>query len=242
MGIFHSTANPNHHVLNSHSSSETTASRGKNLLDSFDRARNEHKIKSLGDGENDTIEFCQEVLRVGAIDWANRFIVQKTISCGTTSVVCLAQDTSLNTLVAIKFCKLGTNPDAREFRDRRRQFETEAKYQVRCACPQVTNLFDFRIVHLFAVFIMEYLPRTLLEDIVENNRSPSGSMFPEHRAARHVRSVALALQHCHELSVAHLDVKLDNVLVGKDGVAKLCDFGLAEQTPVCLKKKRKKKN
>lgn len=214
-----------------HQSQDSLPSRGRQLLDSFDKARNDHKIRSLGEGEEQTVHFCQDVLRLGAPGLHARYTVKQTISCGTTGVVCLALDATTQERVAIKYCKLGKDHSSREFKERRRQFEAEAKYQQRCACAQVVKLIDFQIVGAFALFVMEYLPRTLLDDIVESNRQLTGSSFPELRAARHVRSIALALANCHKMSVGHLDVKLDNCLVSQQGEAKLCDFGLAEQVP-----------
>lgn len=222
-------------------STDSMAGRGRIMLETFDKARTDHASKYGGNDEQATVAFCGDVLARGAPDWARKYHVESTISCGMTSVVCLALvDTLVATSpgsptaqasnkVAMKFARLGSDPRSNEFRERKRQFQVEAKLQRRCACAQVAQLLDFRIVDMFAVFIMEYLPRTLLEDIVESNRTGE---FPELQAARHVREVAAALANCHALSIAHLDVKLDNVLVSEDGQAKLCDFGLADLVPV----------
>ncbi len=40
-------------------------------------------------------------------------------------------------------------------------------------------------------------------------------------------SVSTALQYIHSLEIVHLDIKPENILIGKEGHYKLGDFGIA---------------
>ena len=39
------------------------------------------------------------------------------------------------------------------------------------------------------------------------------------------------MEHAHEAGLVHRDVKPDNIMLTKDGIAKLCDLGLAKDRP-----------
>lgn len=68
--------------------------------------------------------------------------------------------------------------------------------------------------------------------------APAGDMFTEvcsaglldpHTIRRRILHIATALQYLHQNHVAHLDVKLENVVLANDGSAKLIDFGCARR-------------
>ncbi|PRP88211.1 Protein kinase domain containing protein [Planoprotostelium fungivorum] len=44
------------------------------------------------------------------------------------------------------------------------------------------------------------------------------------------KGVARGLEHSHRQGIAHLDIKPENIMVGKDGHLTLIDFGLAAKT------------
>lgn len=48
-------------------------------------------------------------------------------------------------------------------------------------------------------------------------------------AAGLLRQIADAVAHVHDLGIIHRDLKPDNILVGRDGKARLADLGLARQ-------------
>ena len=70
--------------------------------------------------------------------------------------------------------------------------------------------------------VFEYVDHTLLHDL-ENN--PSG--LPSRLARLYLWQIIEAVNHCHSRSIIHRDIKPENVLVSKNAVIKICDFGFA---------------
>ena len=70
----------------------------------------------------------------------------------------------------------------------------KAELQQQCNSPYIVKLYDFYLGPRYAVYVMEYVPHTLLERIVERN---TDNVYSESETARYVKEVALALRACH---------------------------------------------
>ena len=80
-------------------------------------------------------------------------------------------------------------------------------------------------------YVMEYLPDGSLADLLAgsspNGASPDGAPLPPARAAELAEGIAAGLVHAHGSGILHCDLKPGNVLLDRDGVPRLCDFGQA---------------
>ena len=54
-----------------------------------------------------------------------------------------------------------------------------------------------------------------------------GGALPEDEARGYARQLLAGVAHCHSRRVAHLDIKLENVVLTSSGVIKIIDFGLS---------------
>ncbi|RHX98865.1 hypothetical protein DYB25_005701, partial [Aphanomyces astaci] len=109
--------------------------------------------------------------------------------------------------------------------------ESDEDEQVKkTAMREIRILKHENIVSLIEVFrrkgklylVFEYVEKTILEEIEKN---------PEGLDPTVIRSLmwqlVRAIQFCHQNNIIHRDIKPENLLVSKNGVLKLCDFGFA---------------
>src|SRR5437773_5416590 len=152
----------------------------------------------------------------GAPLLATRYRLVERIDEGGAGEVWRAREEKLDRNVAIKL--LG--PDADDaFRAR---FADEARRAAAVVHPNVVTVFDEGRDGADAFMVMELVPGKTLREIVAE-RGP----LPAHEVARLIRQVAAALDAAHAAGVIHCDVKPANVIVDREGLAKLTDFGIA---------------
>lgn len=150
-----------------------------------------------------------------------RYEILGELGQGGMSVVYRARDRQLARLVAVKVLHefLARQADARK------RFHREAVAVAKLHHPGILEIFDYSGPDAKETFIVtELIDGVTLRDFVEKRGRPQ---YPE-LAALVVSELIRALKHAHEQSVIHRDLKPENVMITKDGVLKLMDFGLAQ--------------
>ncbi len=137
---------------------------------------------------------------------------------GAMATVFKARQLSLDRLVAIKVLprKFTTNPQFIE------RFYAEGRAAAQLNHPNIVQAYDVGQAGEYHFFVMEYVEgRTVYDDIVKHKRCP------ESEALDMIMQIAEALSHAHTKGLIHRDVKPKNIMLTKEGVAKLADMGLA---------------
>lgn len=75
-----------------------------------------------------------------------------------------------------------------------------------------------------AYIAMEFIDGLSLKSILEKK-----SILPEPIVLKYVQQIGEALQFVHEKSILHLDIKPSNILIDKEGNARLIDFGVSKR-------------
>jgi hypothetical protein len=150
-----------------------------------------------------------------------RYVIEGFLGQGGMGRVFRATDTVLERPVALKVI-LAERADRDEALAR---FFREAKAAAKITHPNTVQVYDLGSVDDVAFIAME-----LVEGRTMSAVAGDASVPPE-RKLRWMIDVARGLAAAHARHLLHRDVKPANILVSKDGIAKLADFGLAKRTP-----------
>lgn len=144
--------------------------------------------------------------------------VETLLGKGGMGVVYRAKDTRLQRPVAIKILspELTANPG------RRRRFLLEARSAAAVTHPAIAQVYDIDEADNTTFIAMEYIDgRTVGRLIAEGELDLLA-------AVEIAIQVAEGLAKAHEAGIIHRDIKSDNIMVTREGHAKLLDFGLAK--------------
>jgi serine/threonine protein kinase len=151
----------------------------------------------------------------------DRFDIRGELGRGGQGMVLLAYDPKLEREVAIKvLSQEHISSDATLQR-----FQREARSTAKLHHPNIVEVFDYSPADAnIAYIVSERLEgKTLSQVLALRNEALAAPV-----AAAVAHEICLALQHAHERSVVHRDLKPDNVFWEPNGRIVLVDFGIAK--------------
>ena len=140
------------------------------------------------------------------------------IGAGGMGEVYRARDTRLDREVAIKVLPAEVSADA----DRLRRFEKEARAASSLNHPNIVTIHEVERIDSTSFIVMELVDGKTLREVV------SEGPVPVRRLLRIAAQIAEGLARAHSAGIVHRDLKPENVMVTKDGLVKILDFGLAK--------------
>lgn len=156
----------------------------------------------------------------GMISQLGRYEVLGELGQGAMGIVYKAKDPLIDRVVAIKTINLGLALDEKEEYEER--FYQEAKAAGRLNHPNIVTIYDVGRSGDVAYIAMEFLQGRELRDIMNET-----GLLPVDQVLDIIAQVALGLAYAHEHGIVHRDVKPSNIMVIRDGHAKITDFGIA---------------
>jgi eukaryotic-like serine/threonine-protein kinase len=150
----------------------------------------------------------------------SRYRVIEEVGQGGMAVVYKAHDETLKREVAVKVLHAHLLAET----ESKTRLEREAQAVAKLHHDNIVQIFDYSGDNAAASYIVtEFIEGQTLKQFVANRKPP-----PPEVAALIAIELGGALLHAHSLGIIHRDVKPENVMVRKDGLLKLMDFGVAQ--------------
>jgi serine/threonine-protein kinase len=148
-----------------------------------------------------------------------RYRLGEVLGEGGMAVVYRGHDLLLNRPVAIKILREQYAADANFLR----RFEREAQSAAAFSHPNIVNIYDVGTDGDQHYIVMEYIRGPSLKELIRRQGpfSVDGAIFV-------IGQVASALDYAHARGLVHRDIKPQNILVDREGNAKVVDFGIAK--------------
>lgn len=147
-------------------------------------------------------------------DWKVLYLV----GAGTFARVYRAVNRKSGEMRAVKVLRNRYSSDA----DTRQRFLREGRMVMKLRHPNIVPIYEVAEDRGRTYMVMEFVEGQNLRDFVR-----AQGKVPMMVALRITRDVCAGLDYAFNLGICHRDIKLSNVLLSTDGVAKLVDFGLA---------------
>ncbi|MCW1885394.1 WD40 repeat domain-containing serine/threonine protein kinase [Luteolibacter flavescens] len=165
------------------------------------------------------VSFGPEVTSEESTPWTRigNCDLHEEIGRGGMGVVYRAWQPGLDREVAVKVLRHARFAGPEE----RMRFHREAKAAARLKHPGIVAIHDIGEDEGVPWFSMEHLPGKNLEQLVREHPLAAED------AADLVRRVAEAVQHAHDHGVLHRDLKPSNILLDRNGMPRVTDFGIA---------------
>jgi eukaryotic-like serine/threonine-protein kinase len=140
------------------------------------------------------------------------------LGAGGMGEVWRARDTRLQRDVAVKVLPAELSSD----QSRLKRFEKEARSASALNHPNIVTIYDIGSSDSVSYIAMEFVDGKTLREVLFTGPLPIKRVLPI------AVQIAEGLARAHEAGIVHRDLKPENVMVTKDGLVKILDFGLAK--------------
>ncbi len=155
---------------------------------------------------------------VGAV-LDNRYRIEKVIGIGGMAVVFKAEDMLMRRSVAVKILKDEIAKDEQSVK----RFINESKAVSMLSHPNIVNIYDVSMKNAEKYIVMEYI-----EGITLKNYMTKKGVLSLREIIGYTEQILRALEHAHAKGIVHRDIKPQNIMLLKNGIVKVTDFGIAK--------------
>ena len=148
-----------------------------------------------------------------------RYEMISVLGIGGMAVVYKAFDHKLKRNVAIKVLRDDVAMDSQS----RRRFRTEYQAVGMLSHPNIRAVYDVVSSGDTEYIVMEYVEGINLKQYLKKKGALSWK-----ETLHFSTQIAKALSHAHSKGIIHMDIKPQNIMLPRDGTAKVADFGIAQ--------------
>ena len=151
----------------------------------------------------------------------NRYEITEKIAQGGMSVVYKALDLNLNRYDAVKVLK----PEFSSNKDILDKFKQEANAVAFLSHPNIVNIYNVGSEDQIHYIVMEYVKGKTLKEVIK-----AQGILSVEETLNYSYQIARALESAHNSNIIHRDIKPQNIMLTKDGLIKVTDFGIAKHS------------
>ena len=150
---------------------------------------------------------------------AKRYSIIQEIGRGGMGVVYKARDNHLNRIIALKLLPKNISENETVLK----RFSAEARSAAKLNHVNIVTLYDFQQAGGRSFITMEYVEGVTLKKLMGlvNN-------LPLSKALKIIYQTCQGLDYAHRQGIIHRDIKPSNIMISKQNVVKIMDFGLAK--------------
>jgi len=178
------------------------------------------QLVDLGPDETVVVqEMSQSKPRLG------RYEILEELGRGAMGIVYKGRDPKLDRLTAIKTIRFTDDFDEDQAAKIREQFYREAEVVAKLSHPNIVTIYDVGEDLDLSYLAMEYLEGESLETYARKEQ-----LLSIRKTIDVTAQVCDALAYAHGHGIVHRDVKPANIMILKNGLVKVTDFGIARAT------------
>ncbi|MDP2036825.1 MAG: serine/threonine-protein kinase, partial [Ignavibacteria bacterium] len=149
----------------------------------------------------------------------DNFRVVSVLGKGGMGIVYKAYDTRLDRYVAIKLLNSSVL-DKERFVER---FKREAKNQAKLTHPNIVGVYGFIEYSNLLGIVMEYVEGESLEKVIDRQ-----GRFNLQDVVYILKHLLQGIGYAHQRGFIHRDIKPSNIILNKEGITKIMDFGISK--------------
>jgi len=154
-----------------------------------------------------------------------RYEIIEQLGRGAMGIVYKGRDPKLNRMTAIKTIRFSDEFDETQVETIKENFYREAEVVAKLSHTNIVTIYDVGEDLDLSYLAMEYLEGENLEKYTDKEH-----LMPINKCLNVIAQVCDALDYAHGHDIIHRDIKPANIMLLKDGVVKVTDFGIARAT------------